>query len=267
MKHSDERNEKAVLLLLKEAGLCATCIEQGLTSLRKASLVRKWNYYQAFFLLSIGIERLLKIIVITISRVEENKLPTNTQLKAYGHDIVALYKKVSGHIRPDDEFYNSDKIYDILMHFLSEFAQISRYYNLDSITGIEKTDDPLFKWKEIQLGIENRHCYTGKISERQKEFTDKLDQVFFFRVSTEKDVIISDAENYLLETRNLDKVQGYSVYYFHQLISQMVSLLNEISNKKNQLPYLNEFFPLFNNSMTIKEVISRKNWNFLSTSR
>ena len=53
------------LNLSNEASLTASLLGNGLNALRKADLYNKGLYYQAFFSLSIGIERLLKIIVIT----------------------------------------------------------------------------------------------------------------------------------------------------------------------------------------------------------
>ena len=55
--------------LANEANLTASLLGNGLNALRKADLYHKGLYYQAFFSLSIGIERLLKIIIINEYRV------------------------------------------------------------------------------------------------------------------------------------------------------------------------------------------------------
>gem|GEM_PF-2370802 len=115
MTQRDDINSKPVKLLMKEAGLSATCLEQGLTSLRRANFMQKWHYYQAFFLLTIGIERLLKIIIITISRIEHNKIPNNQELKNYGHDIENLFAKVSNQINAKDDFLAKDPIYSSIL--------------------------------------------------------------------------------------------------------------------------------------------------------
>lgn len=57
-------NEKEQLLA-NEAALTASLLGNGLNALRKAGIFNKGLYYQAFFSLSIGIERLLKMIIIT----------------------------------------------------------------------------------------------------------------------------------------------------------------------------------------------------------
>ncbi|WP_432405730.1 hypothetical protein [Wukongibacter sp. M2B1] len=68
-------------ILLKEAGLASSSLEYGLTILRKAELTRKAEYYQAFFQLSIGLERLMKIIIIENYLGVEKKFPSNSILK------------------------------------------------------------------------------------------------------------------------------------------------------------------------------------------
>lgn len=47
-------------ILANEAALTASLLGNGLNSLRRADMYNKGLYYQAFFSLSIGIERLLK---------------------------------------------------------------------------------------------------------------------------------------------------------------------------------------------------------------
>ena len=157
MTQEDDIDSKNVILIMKEAGLSASSIEQGLTALRRANFVQKWIYYQAFFLLTIGIERLLKLTIITIHRVEENKLPDNGLLKSYGHDIEKLFESVSKHLSPKSKFLDSDVLYKQILSFLSQYASKSRYYNLDSLSGIGKTTDPLHQWQSIQTEIIKRH--------------------------------------------------------------------------------------------------------------
>jgi hypothetical protein len=259
--------DRTVELLLNEAGLTTTCIEQGLTSLRKASFQNKPSYYQSFFLLTIGIERLLKLIIITIYRTEENTLPTNDDLKNYGHNIEKLFIKVAGHLNPNDLFLERDPLHKQIISFFSEYALISRYYNLDSLTGIEKTEDPLSKWKEIQKVIEKRHGKPTEINSLHKEALDILNTKVFIITKNEQGKNINTATDYFLEFTNLEIVQGHSVYYTYQVICYLVDLLNQLSRKKHLLPYFNEFFILFNNPMDKKDVIKRKNWNYMMTKR
>jgi hypothetical protein len=78
-----------ISLLIKEGHIASTCLGQGLTALRKASMERKDYYYQAFFLLTIGLERLMKLIIIHHYRGTSNTFPDNKILKI--KDIIYQY--------------------------------------------------------------------------------------------------------------------------------------------------------------------------------
>jgi hypothetical protein len=257
MTNNDQEINVNVRLLLKETGLCSGCINQGLTVLRKASFQNKPNYYQGFFLLSIGIERLLKIIVLSISRVNKGVLPNNSDLKKYGHNIYELFIKISNEIKPDSTFLDDDNMYGELLDFLTEFARVSRYYNLDTLTGSKSGNDPLQKWGEIQKVIETRHC---KFEKRENQ--NKNDNLLFY-LFEENDDLINSEEQYFNKFKNLDIIQGYSIYYLYNLISYIVTMLMDITNKKHQLPHCNEFFVLFLTPMKENEIIRKKDWNRL----
>ena len=64
--------EKQFVLLSNEASLSAISLSQGLTFLRKADFVKKAYASHAFFSLSIGIERLIKLILIYEYRLSNN---------------------------------------------------------------------------------------------------------------------------------------------------------------------------------------------------
>lgn len=78
-------------LLANEASLTSSLLGNGLNALRKASIYNKGLYYQAFFSLSIGVERLLKIIIITQYRSEHNgDFPVDIDMKKIGHNLIKL---------------------------------------------------------------------------------------------------------------------------------------------------------------------------------
>ena len=83
----DFRIEEKLLLL--EGSLSGYAIGEGLECLRKANIYEKGMYYQAFFSLSIGIERLLKLIIIYEYRENHTgEFPDNNYIKNKGHKIV-----------------------------------------------------------------------------------------------------------------------------------------------------------------------------------
>lgn len=268
MTQRDDVFSKNVRLISKEAGLAATCLEQGLTALRKANFAEKWNYYQSFFLLSIGLERLLKLTILTIYRVEKNKLPDNGELKSYGHNIEKLYLKVVKEIDNTDNFINEDDLYSLILKFLSEFARSSRYYNLDSLSGTHSTNDPLHQWKEVQKEIIKRHCEPINISPEEMFLIKQMSSFSSVIHTDESDAPVDNFFDFYMQGKNLDKVQGYSVFYIFKLISHLAAQLNIVSSKVYMMPVLSEFFPLFTyDSMKTSEIVRKKDWNYLTNKR
>jgi hypothetical protein len=140
-------------LLLNEAGLASTMLGEGLTVLRKADFVRKWNYYQAFFLISIGLERMLKLIIVSKYLTDNGSFPSNEFLKVIGHDIRRLIKEVENYHIDSDNF--SAEVDKMIISFFTNFDKKTRYYNLDTITGAMGGSDPLSEWHDIQTKIKS----------------------------------------------------------------------------------------------------------------
>lgn len=136
----------------------STCLATGLTELRTAHIHNKGACYSGFFNLSIGLERLLKSIVI-IEHMISNDLtpPTKNQLKQYGHDVVELYDKsveIGGrHDSRVPEQTSLDTIEQEILGLLSDFAQSSRYHNLDALSSQAAFIDPLIRWNCIMVDI------------------------------------------------------------------------------------------------------------------
>ena len=80
----------------RETMLARELIGAGVTSLGKANHAdRKGEYYNAFFGLSIGIERLAKLILVTDCAIRANgRMPPASKLKKFGHKIVQLLEEV-----------------------------------------------------------------------------------------------------------------------------------------------------------------------------
>ncbi|CAH1904092.1 conserved hypothetical protein [Candidatus Nitrotoga sp. HW29] len=157
------------LLLQQEGFLIRSCLGIGLTELRKADVHNKGAFYTALFNLSIGIERLLKAIVI-IDHMLNNSLsvPTKKQLKSYGHNIVELYE-TCGKIGIKRQCPILSHIYfDATDHSLflliSGFACTTRYHNLDALSASQSGLDPLVHWGQI---IPTILC--NDVAKKQKE--------------------------------------------------------------------------------------------------
>jgi hypothetical protein len=146
---------ESFLVLHQEGYLIRTSLAQGFTLLRSANLGEKGHYYGAFFGLSIGLERLLKVIVILDYMARNNLVPPNrSTLRKYGHDLVALFSSAraipttrSPH--PLDTVAPGSIEEDIVTH-LSNFGEAcGRYANLDALVSGISQADPLVAWKSI----------------------------------------------------------------------------------------------------------------------
>lgn len=251
-------------LLVNEAGLASTCIGQGLTILRKANFVNKWNYYQAFFLLTIGIERLLKIIVITKYRVDNNNnFPKDAYLKKLGHNIKNLICIVEKYrLNEDDSELITDEIQINIIDFFTDFAKVSRYYNIDALTGSGIQNDPLLEWKKIQKKIKIRESL---ISEPlPKGFIDFVNSFAVFIQYDEEGNLITGAEDFYHDSSILDKLQGYTIFHIWKIIQILVDNLRFLEYRHNLFPVLREFFPYFAKDWDKHiDVLTWDDWNYL----
>jgi hypothetical protein len=149
--------------LLQQEGLLAeSCLCNGLTSLRNANLGdKKGLFYSAFFGLSIGFERVMKVIVI-IDHMANHRLsapPTNT-LRTMGHHLGRLFDEVRKIAATRGitslQGFNPGSIQVRILDFLDHFADPEgRYANINKLTGHKKQimPDPLYRWGLIASDI------------------------------------------------------------------------------------------------------------------
>lgn len=82
------------LALSRECSLVRGLLRSGIMALGKASSAHLEEYYLAFFNLSIGIERLSKLVIIVDYKIKKNEFPSEKVIKIYNHDISNLLEKV-----------------------------------------------------------------------------------------------------------------------------------------------------------------------------
>ncbi|MBK1644452.1 hypothetical protein CKO25_07245 [Thiocapsa imhoffii] len=126
--------------------LAQACLCNGLTALRRANLGdKKGLFYSAFFELSIGLERVLKLVlklVLILDHMARNQLvpPDSKTVEDYGHKLRALFDAAKAvcaarNVTALDGF-QSDSLPIEILGFLDTFAHPGgRYSNINKLTG------------------------------------------------------------------------------------------------------------------------------------
>jgi hypothetical protein len=219
--------------LADEAGIAAQHLGVGVTAFGRARPGQEAYYAQAFFALSVGLERSCKLILV-IDRVRETgEFPPSGEIKAYGHDLSALMNAadvVAQRLGIDvDERLPDSKIHRGIVGTLSNFANnMNRYYNLDLVTGakgVEDREDPIAEWgRRVSAPV-----LRTNFSNRSHEF---------------------------------DSIRRWERMYVMQLgrfVSQTFFELDHCGSGRDDVPYFSDFFFLFLNSDSYFR--NRKTWS------
>jgi hypothetical protein len=164
----------------READLAADQIGAGVTALGKANHAQKGYYTQGFFGLSIGFERLAKLIVICDHAISTNgQYPTNDLLKSIGHDLIALLDRCE---EIERRVYQKDTrprqaVHPEITRCLSEFAKLTRYYNLDLIVGgrSARSPEPINAWWENVGSLVLKERYSERIKLRDSQQAEVME--------------------------------------------------------------------------------------------
>lgn len=163
--------------LHREASLVRQIIGAGATALGRASYGSGFGeYYTAFFGLSIGMERLAKLILVA-DHVLDNvgALPGPKVVRAYGHDLKKLCDKsdqvATRHNLSLSYGKPTEPICWRVVDCLASFADASkgRYANFESIGNptFNPANEPVNKWwAEVVEPILTKH-YRGRAAEQQ----------------------------------------------------------------------------------------------------
>ncbi|MEI7939867.1 MAG: hypothetical protein WCK27_24545 [Verrucomicrobiota bacterium] len=143
------------ILLQNEGFLMQGCLKASLAGILAGTNAQPGPLYAAFFNYAIGMERLLKILLLLDKWHCEHKFPTNDELRTKGHklqhlhsDVLPLFQKYGV---PWELSYGPDKINTDLLSFLSDFANGSRYYNLNALADgtAQAAKNPIYRWQRL----------------------------------------------------------------------------------------------------------------------
>ena len=210
--------------ILREAQLAAGQIGAGATSIGKANHAQSGYYHQAFFGLSIGIERLCKLIYIADHTISQSgKFPKYEAIKSLGHDLSRLLdtcEAVGVRLDPDRRYADrpNSAIHVEIVKTLSDFAITTRYHNINFLTNpLKAQQDPIAAWwNNVGIPICDAHN-TPKARAR-----DEAEAVFTCALLSEISTVshtaetgdhIGDIENLVKRARATSVVQRYGRMY------------------------------------------------------
>jgi hypothetical protein len=211
-------------ILNREASIIAELLTSGLENLRKVSKGQAY-YYQSFYSVSVGIERLLKLIL----HVED---PT-INLKQYSHRLSDLLTATGIEIP-------SNSTEESLLNFLDGFANGNRYAVLDYLSDqnlSQLTNEPIVKfYNEILEKILSIHPLRRLLIPSQviNNFTSVL--------HTREDLTeIDNFGDLVVHGQFVEHSSKYAVMYFGRLMQPLIEKLSTFDGPPDN-PYFNEHF-------------------------
>lgn len=153
-----------VLALLLELETAIGLLKHGLAALESLGAANDF-YHLPLLHLANGSERLCKCVLILDCELRTGALPTQRQLKAFGHDVEELASTVvdacypaSYLVRPaavsDKTFLERDPTIHAVLACLADFGKGGRYYDLDTICGSQSgAEPPEYAWQRLESRI------------------------------------------------------------------------------------------------------------------
>lgn len=262
--------------LAREASLAAESVAIGLTALRRAQIGNTGTYTHSFFQLTIGTERILKLILVLDFMLDHGgALPDDKYLKSKGHDIAGLIleaQAVAGRRSLALRYpFPSNTITSAMIRVLTDFAKSSRYYNLDYLTnGKSKAiGDPIAAWySDVGAPILAQH-YKAKSEAKDRRLATEAEaklgastKVMFTR---EDGASINSVEEMFIHTAKTREIQRWGQFHAFTLIrslaEQLTTLGYEAQSKGFDVPALSDFFRVFYNDDAYAKSV--KTWKII----
>lgn len=241
-------------------------IGSGATALGRASYGSGFGeYYTAFFGLSIGIERLAKLILVADYAMDNNgTLPERYIVLKYGHKIKALIEDVDRIAKKRNisvpYLAPTDAICTAVVNCLDAFSDASkgRYANFEAIgnPNFNAANEPVNKWwSEVVEPILDRH-YRGKkaevgVKQRAAVIDAMIGEISMVLFTDETGNMMSDVSAASERTGQTKWAQKYGRLYALSVVRWLshifAELVNEAAYRKgiDSLSGHNEFFTTY----------------------
>lgn len=260
--------------LCNEAGIAAEHLAIGATALGRANYAQQAYYGQAFFALSVGIERSSKLAIVSDHALVHNgQFPDATTLRAYGHDLRRLLNEVvnivkrrelEGHDLPNSPIHES------VIGILADFARnVTRYYNFEVVTDtVAKAPNPVAAWTErVTIPVVDAHVserQINNIADRAGQVGDLLEGKALIRHTSETGANIRSASEASFRTGLREAARSWEQLYVLQIARFLGSALDGLAFEAQQeriadIPYYGEFYAIFMNDDHYLR--SRRTWS------
>ena len=273
-----ERMNETWQALAREAALGAEHLAIGVSALARANYAQHAYYGQAFFALTTGLERTAKLaLVVDYTLQSSGTFPSHNLIRSYGHNLKRLLEQSDviaerrGLAAPEGRLPRT-AIHDSIIEVLSDFANnITRYYNLDFVTGNSRTvkkDDPIRAWFDLvitpvlaahyQLQHRQKHQINAELIARL------LDAHTMVRYHAETGNALDSVYSASMQTAMTEYAKPYTRMYIMQIARFLARLVSELGYaayiaKLETIPHLSDFYAIFNNSD--RYFRQRKTWS------
>lgn len=228
--------------VIREAQLAAAQIANGVTALGKANHAETGLYAQAFFGLSIGLERMGKLVFLADHAIKHGgAFPTDQDLRTIGHNISSLLpacESIGKFLDPARTYAArpSDAIHKGIEETLSAFATKLRYYNLNHLAGAAGgQDDPIAMWWEkVATPICTKHYPKHKRDQDEAEAAVMEQMVGHMSAvvhTAEDGSDIRTVASFFSRAGATNTTQKYGRLYTLQIVRWLGSILFELSHR------------------------------------
>lgn len=243
-----------------EAQLVRYMAHSGLTALRRAEFQQLGSYFEAFFAITISLERAAKLVLALDTRLTTGSFPTDSQLRDHGHNLIQLEEKVDSIVAtrslPVKWTKPSLSLDNEVLNFLDDFAAAGRdrYYNLNYLGAVQSGstfDGPPAKW----MSLISKHLTQAQLTLTRREraglaFHSMLDEDGAVIVRHAKEdgtplnTMAASQEHFYLSER----VQRVGTLACVQHLRFVMEALRCLGDESGETPDFWEYFTLLLNS-------------------
>lgn len=263
--------------LLQECYLTQSSFLSGIEFLIKANVYDNKDglFYSSFFNLSIGIERFLKIALVTEYMYSNNfQKPDFKYLKSKNHNLITSFNDCSDVFKKhgvDISHINETHQAFELFNFLSTYAEKTRYQNLNKLTNSKAANQihPMHSWMNLSEDYLRKYIKNEKINTELLKHYSKYPLVSGVTHYLDFNGAPLLAIDLLMYQYIIKKSRPYVLNDLIQTLKPIHQALNIISLEANNgpnadfsskvpIPYYGDLFPFF--YADIEAFKKVKNW-------